>query len=431
MARHKADPTSRLPDGTPYYGRLGEISYDRDEDKVQCHLCGTWLHQVGGSHLLRKHDWTIEEYRRAFRIPKRIPTCGEGVSDKHRQHTLQRIAPGGDLADTAGRFERDPGSARTGGRNAASNRVGVSARKPFLTHRPLLRADWHPDRNPGISPNTLGVKSSMVVWWRCSACGHEWEATVKSRASSGSGCPHCFRENARRHAEVTNQRRIRELAPHRSITVTNPSVAAELHPTRNPNVDPELLLAGSNKTVWWLCSTCGHEWHAQASNRARGGGCPACSGMHTPSDRSLAAQRPTLLAEWHSTLNGELDPSRLGPGSGKTVWWLCSTCGHTWQARIEQRAKRGAGCPDCRRTRGLLAATHPRLIDQLHPTRNPGLDLATLRQWSHQPLWWICPKGHEWQASPRSRARAGSSCPACSRRGSAASETDALGAPRL
>lgn len=42
---------------------------------MQCHLCGMWLHPAGGSHLLRKHDWTIAEYRRAFKIPKRIPTA--------------------------------------------------------------------------------------------------------------------------------------------------------------------------------------------------------------------------------------------------------------------------------------------------------------------------------------------------------------------
>ena len=30
----------RLEDGTRYVGQLGELAYDPDEDKVQCHLCG-------------------------------------------------------------------------------------------------------------------------------------------------------------------------------------------------------------------------------------------------------------------------------------------------------------------------------------------------------------------------------------------------------
>lgn len=36
----------RLEDGTPYVGELGELAYDPDEDKVQCHLCGGWYRVI-------------------------------------------------------------------------------------------------------------------------------------------------------------------------------------------------------------------------------------------------------------------------------------------------------------------------------------------------------------------------------------------------
>ena len=49
----------RLADGTPYVGELGKLAYDRDEDKVQCHLCGGWYRMLGSSHLRR----TSERYR--------------------------------------------------------------------------------------------------------------------------------------------------------------------------------------------------------------------------------------------------------------------------------------------------------------------------------------------------------------------------------
>lgn len=35
-----APERSCLADATPYFVPLGEIPYDPDEDKVQCHLCG-------------------------------------------------------------------------------------------------------------------------------------------------------------------------------------------------------------------------------------------------------------------------------------------------------------------------------------------------------------------------------------------------------
>lgn len=43
----------RLEDGTPYVGELGELAYDPDEDKMQCHLCGGWYRVIGSSHLRR------------------------------------------------------------------------------------------------------------------------------------------------------------------------------------------------------------------------------------------------------------------------------------------------------------------------------------------------------------------------------------------
>jgi ssDNA-binding Zn-finger/Zn-ribbon topoisomerase 1 len=212
-----------------------------------------------------------------FGIPKRIATCGRGVSQQRREQTRQRIRPGGDLAPTAGRFGQDRTSAQAAARAVAGNRIRAGVRKPFLAHRPALAAEWHPTRNRGIAPNTLGLTSPITVWWRCSVCKHEWEASIKSRATSGTGCPRCFRENARRQANLLNERRVRRFAPSRSLAVANPLLAGELHPTRNADIDPDLLLAGSRKTVWWLCPTCRHEWQARVNNRSRGGGCPVCS----------------------------------------------------------------------------------------------------------------------------------------------------------
>lgn len=302
MATDPEAAVRELADGTGFYGRRGVVRYDPDEDKVQCHLCGEWLYQVGGSHLLRKHGWTIEQYRREFRIPKRIATCGRGLSQTRRAKTLERIASGGDLAPP-GRFGTERASARAGGKAAAGKRISGGARKPVLEHRPVLAADWHPSRNDGVIAEELGVTSPVVVWWCCHDCGHEWAASVRSRAMSGTGCPRCAREHARRQAGLLNERRAHALSSSRGLAVTNPVLAAELHPTRNAGITPELLLAGSGKSVWWLCSVCGHEWQAQVNNRSNGTGCPACA-KQTPADPRSAAKRrrsrPRRLAQIES-----------------------------------------------------------------------------------------------------------------------------------
>lgn len=81
---HDAEPSApsrrRLDDGTPFYGSLGVLARDEDEDLVQCHLCGRWLRAIGSSHLRRAHGWTLDEYRDAFKLPRGIPTWAHSPS---------------------------------------------------------------------------------------------------------------------------------------------------------------------------------------------------------------------------------------------------------------------------------------------------------------------------------------------------------------
>ncbi|WP_280454168.1 zinc-ribbon domain-containing protein [Nocardia brasiliensis] len=46
----------------------------------------------------------------------------------------------------------------------------------------------------------------------------------------------------------------------------------------------------------------------------------------------------------------------------------------------------------------------PQLFEQLHPTRNAGLDLDALPRTYLERVWWQCPVGHEWLESPHRRA---------------------------
>jgi hypothetical protein len=95
-----ADETRRkgeavLPDGTPFFGRLGEVAYDPDEDRVQCHLCGGWFRHVSSSHLYRTHGWSLAEYRDAFKLPMSVPLCARGPSTAWRAGAEARIGRNG------------------------------------------------------------------------------------------------------------------------------------------------------------------------------------------------------------------------------------------------------------------------------------------------------------------------------------------------
>ena len=59
----------------------------------------------------------------------------------------------------------------------------------LTTLKPELAAEWSSKNDP-LKPTMVTVGSHKKVIWK-GKCGHEWVATVKSRAISGTGCPYC------------------------------------------------------------------------------------------------------------------------------------------------------------------------------------------------------------------------------------------------
>ena len=65
-----------------------------------------------------------------------------------------------------------------------------------------------------------------------------------------------------------------------NMAVSHPGLAAQFHPTRNGDLTPEMVLAGTGKKLWWKCSAADdHEWEASGDSRKRGSGCPFCAGQ--------------------------------------------------------------------------------------------------------------------------------------------------------
>ena len=54
---------------------------------------------------------------------------------------------------------------------------------------PKLAAEWS-DKNK-LSPAEVTAGSRKAAVWKCSKCGNEWSAIIKSRAKLGNGCPYC------------------------------------------------------------------------------------------------------------------------------------------------------------------------------------------------------------------------------------------------
>lgn len=61
-----------------------------------------------------------------------------------------------------------------------------------------------------------------------------------------------------------------------------------------------------------------------------------------------------------------------------------------------------------------LATVYPDVAKEWHPTKNTSITPFEVSPTSNRKAWWICRKGHEWQARIGSRTLKKSGCPICS-----------------
>lgn len=132
----------------------------------------------------------------------------------------------------------------------------------------------------------------------------------------------------------------------------------------------------------------------------------------------LASQATNIAADWHPTMNGNLQPINVAVMSNRKVWWL-GKCGHEWQAVVCSRTKEnGTGCPYCANLKVLvgyndLRTVLPELAKEWHPTKNGELTPEKVVSKANKKVWWKCSTcDHEWQAIITKRAN-GQGCPLC------------------
>jgi len=268
---------------------------------------------------------------------------------------------------------------------------------------PKLCEEWHYERNKPLLPSNFPQGSGRKVWWICDK-GHEWEAVIGTRARTNqpSGCPYCSGQ---------------KIGLDNNLAVLNPLLAKQWHPTRNGNLYPSMVAPSGKDNIWWVCDK-GHEWEASVNSRQKGG-CPYCSGRRVCSDNNLAVLNPSLTKQWHPTKNDDLFPDMVTTGSNKNVWWFCDK-GHEWSAKVVNRKIRG--CPYCSgryaSPNNNLAILNPSLAKQWHPIKNGSILPNMFTPSSNKKAWWVCDKGHEWEAIIKRRAnpKHPTGCPYCARK---------------
>jgi hypothetical protein len=259
----------------------------------------------------------------------------------------------------------------------------------LLSLFPKIAKEWDSNKNGKLKPDLVTSGSNKKVWWLCPK-NHSYDSVINKRTrKEKSGCPYC---SSNKVSEDNN------------FLFLFPKIATEWHPTKNGDLKPENFTSGSDKRVWWLCPK-GHEYDSLISIRTRKkypSGCSYCSGRRASEENNLKLLFPKIASEWNPTKNGELKPDEFTYGSSKKVWWLCPK-GHSYDSIIKSRtSKKPQGCPYCSGRRisedNNLEFLFPKIASEWHPTKNGELKPDEVAGQSNKKVWWLCPKGHEYDS---------------------------------
>ena len=137
----------------------------------------------------------------------------------------------------------------------------------LATMNPELLKEWDYEKNVGIDPHKIHHGSKEKVWWRCSKCGHEYQAPLQRR-SRGSGCRRC--------ADKANPslRRSKILKERGSLFDIRPDLLEEY--CLDNELKPEEITPTYGKKVNWKCHICGNIWSTSPYIRFKGHDCPKC-----------------------------------------------------------------------------------------------------------------------------------------------------------
>jgi len=294
-----------------------------------------------------------------------------------------------------------------------ANALHIDGRNSMRNKDAYLTRIFHKQKNYPKNPDNVISGHSKKLWWKCEICDNIWNATGQQILNRvGSGCAYC--ENGYLHSDGRN------------LLFREKLLALEFHPTKNGNLSPYNLISSSGDNVWWICSSCNHEWKTKPFNRLmRKQGCPSCNrgDLHSNGNNSFAKLgKKGLMEEFHPIKNDKLTPEMLTIGNSIIkVWWLCKICQHEWITTVHSR-ENGHNCAPCNRgdlhsngNNSFVKLGKREIIEEFHPTKNGKLTPEMITFKSDNKVWWLCKTcQHEWETAVGGRER-GNGCAPCNR----------------
>lgn len=343
----------------------------------------------------------------------------------------------------------------------------------LATIRPDVAKEWHPIKNKNLTPYDFTWCSGKKVWWLCKECDNEWQSTIAHRVND-RGCPKCnslnkslpeqiigyylkqiFKDIISAYKIPNSRFEIDLFIPSLKLCIEYDGVQFHSKKSRiEKDEEKNKILSElgiklirirekgcpninmySHHEIECIEST-GYNYNSLKDvilcildyikinykkdlpsihiNIEKDENIIYALNNGSKKEKSLLNVYPRLAKEWNYEKNYPLKPKQVPGSSSRKVWWKCNK-GHEWETTVNNRA-RGSNCPYCVNQKvnkeNCLATTQPQLIEEWNQARNKKVTPYDVVAGSTKKAWWICNKGHEWEASINSRVK-GASCPYC------------------
>lgn len=342
-----------------------------------------------------------------------------------------------------------------------SNKKVLKGYNDLRTLNPDLAKEWNYEKNEGLKPEHFTPNSGKIVWWKCKM-GHEWKSSIHNR-NYKHGCPYCAGKKAIKGVN--------------DLSTLNSTLSKEWNYEKNNSLRPENFTVNSGKKVWWKCSK-GHEWQATIHNRNNGTGCPYCDLQRNTSfpeyallyyiekqgldaihlykengyelDIYIPSKKIAIEYDgsfWHKNrVKKDLEKNAKCKNNGIKLYRireelpslndysidctiqesqkdlqevLSKILSEIVETNVDVNLKRDfIGIENLREhaeNENSLLFSNPVLTKEWNYEKNKELKPTDVTPGSSKKVWWICNKGHEWQAIICDRNK-GSGCPYCSGR---------------
>ncbi len=362
-----------------------------------------------------------------------------------------------------------------------ANVVGrVAYDASFVVYNPDLYKEWSFEKNTNLNPEDYSPGSGKIVWWH-GDCGHDWRASIYSRCQ-GTNCPYCsgskvlkgFNDLESNFPELAKEwdYEKNEVLPDTITTGThkkywwkcsrNHSFLMTVNSRTRHHSGCPICTASSTsfpeQYIYWSLK----ELFPETQNRKIIDGYEydiyidskkvyiEYSGLYWHKGKEERSVRKRELAEKDDGIFFEIVDDHLAKNKynsyfldrgntiiidsnykletslQKVIDIVCNKVGkkNTIEdyTRIKEKAiEYSKGKIEYNKS---LEYTHPILAAEWDIERNDGLNPKDVSYGCKKKVWWICEKGHSFQATPNRRTSMGTGCPICAKKIVVSGKTD-------